>query len=261
MVSMDCTSDEGKPIFMLVALHYGWMFAAFYCMAIMLMTFGLFNVIVAIYVENTMVSARYSDAKQKRCRLLDQTMFEEKVEELVEFVWRVHAGKSEGPAVDIDKLCDMEMTADFFNELREHIEFQDLLQALDVSDEDQIDLFDTLDVDGSGTLDITEMITGISKLRGDARRSDIIGIKLMARAIQAELKDLSMALANMQEDVNDAKRRRKRPGFCSRSVSPFSRQMSMSSRLPRRGTSTSDTDEWSPMVWQLHSSNSSDRVL
>lgn len=58
----------------------------------------------------------------------------------------------------------------------------------------KVDLFDTLDVDGGGTIDLDEMIIGISKLRGDARRSDIVGVGLKVRSIQADLKRLSKAM-------------------------------------------------------------------
>merc|ERR1711972_1022584 len=72
-------------------------------------------------------------------------------------------------------------------ELRTYSEFQDVLRDLDVSDEDQLDLFDTLDVDGGGTIDLHELILGIRKLRGDARRSDIVGVGLIVRSIQSAL--------------------------------------------------------------------------
>merc|ERR1719272_319620 len=79
----------------------------------------------------------------------------------------------------------MEMTPEFFEELREYREFQDILCTLDIADEDQLDLFDTLDVDGGGTLDFEELIMGIAKLRGDARRSDIVSVGLLLRSMQA----------------------------------------------------------------------------
>lgn len=73
-----------------------------------------------------------------------------------------------------------------------------MLEDLDVSDEDQVDLFDTLDVDGGGTIDLDEMIVGISKLRGDARRSDIVGVSLVVRSIQSDLKRLSNIVASLR---------------------------------------------------------------
>merc|ERR1719195_1273190 len=81
-------------------------------------------------------------------------------------------------------LQEIHITPEFFDHLRTLQNFQNILADLDVSDEDQLDLFETLDVDGGGTIDLEELIVGICKLRGDARRSDIVGVALIARSIQ-----------------------------------------------------------------------------
>merc|ERR1719410_3185517 len=85
---------------------------------------------------------------------------------------------------DVQDLQAIQISPSFFDHLRSFKEFQDLLNDLDVSDEDQLDLFETLDVDGGGTIDLEELIVGICKLRGDARRSDIVGVSLMTRSMQ-----------------------------------------------------------------------------
>merc|ERR1712007_168964 len=82
----------------------------------------------------------------------------------------------------------LNITPDLFERLRSFREFQNILNDLDISDEDQLDLFDTLDVDGGGTIDLNELLVGISKLRGDARRSDIVGVSLVARNLQDSFK-------------------------------------------------------------------------
>merc|ERR1719148_44652 len=86
---------------------------------------------------------------------------------------------------DVDEMLKtIQITPEFFDHLRTFKEFQDLLRDLDVADEDQLDLFETLDVDGGGTIDLEELVVGICKLRGDARRSDIVGVNLMTRSLQ-----------------------------------------------------------------------------
>merc|ERR1712060_644880 len=72
------------------------------------------------------------------------------------------------------------------------------LHSLDMADEDQIDIFETLDVDGSGTVDLEELIVGVNKMRGDARRSDVVGISLQVRAIQAKLDQMFDMVEAMQ---------------------------------------------------------------
>merc|ERR1712137_794762 len=91
--------------------------------------------------------------------------------------------------MNFEEATAIEISPEFFEELRACKDFQDILRDLDIADEDQLDLFDTLDVDGGGTIDLEELITGISKLRGDARRSDIVGVGLIVRAVQMNMND------------------------------------------------------------------------
>jgi len=78
VVAGDCTAADGRPIFVLVSARYGWGYGALYGFTVIVMVFGLFNVIVAIYVENTVAAAKYNDMKKKELRLRNQEMFNEK---------------------------------------------------------------------------------------------------------------------------------------------------------------------------------------
>jgi len=100
---------------------------------------------------------------------------------------------------NIDEASGLHITPEFFTFLRTFREFKRLLEDLDIADEDQVDLFDTLDVDGGGTIDLEELVVGISKLRGDARRSDIVGVSLVVRSIQADISGLKESLDGVLE--------------------------------------------------------------
>merc|ERR1712137_449448 len=100
---------------------------------------------------------------------------------------------------NVDEVLTMQISPEFFHSLRRFREFQEILNDMDVSDEDQLDLFETLDVDGGGTIDLEELIVGISKLRGDARRSDIVGVSLIVRQIQGQLNQVSEELTHQLE--------------------------------------------------------------
>merc|ERR1719422_2507148 len=97
-------------------------------------------------------------------------------------------------------LHTIRITPDWFNHLRSFKEFQELLCDLDIADEDQLDLFDTLDVDGSGVVDLEELVVGIRKLRGDARRSDIVGVGLVVRNIQTALMHFEEGMVRLMEE-------------------------------------------------------------
>merc|ERR1712039_484065 len=182
-VAGDCTDSNGMPIFVLVVQAYGWWFGVFYCFLTVLFSVALFNVIVAIYVENTVEAAKKNELVAKRARLTDEKMFNVKARQLVSCLMRHTDGVLHLMGV------------------------QQILRDLDVEDEEQHDLFDTLDVDGGGTLDLEELISGIAKLRGEARRSDIISVGLRVRSTQDELQafmeNTSEQLRSQSDNLRD----------------------------------------------------------
>eukprot|EP00928_Gymnodinium_smaydae_P000381 TRINITY_DN10149_c0_g1_i3.p1 TRINITY_DN10149_c0_g1~~TRINITY_DN10149_c0_g1_i3.p1 ORF type:complete len:635 (-),score=101.53 TRINITY_DN10149_c0_g1_i3:285-2189(-) len=190
IVAGDCSQDEGRPLFVLIVEDHGYAFAVIYMLVMLFMMFGLFNVIIAIYVENTVAAAKFNDLVQKRERLRDQEMFQKKAFQLAKLIKVLQSGEGEEASdPTLEELVQMEVDVDLFHELCTHQQFQEVLRDLDVNEEDQLDLFETLDVDGGGTLDLVELVTGIKKLRGEARKSDIIGVSLVVRHLQGILRE------------------------------------------------------------------------
>jgi len=195
VVGGDCSTKDGRPVFALLSAAHGRGYALLYSIVIMFMTFGMFNVIAAIYVENTIAAAKYNALIQKHNRLQDQAMFNSKVQELLQLLHSVVSRRrsdSKGrhiEACDMHELAETQITPDLFQELCKNARFSAILEDLDVSEEDRMGLFDTLDVDGGGTIDLHELISGIAKLRGDPRRADIIEVGLILRSVQAAFQD------------------------------------------------------------------------
>jgi len=104
--------------------------------------------------------------------------------------------------IDLDAIYSMEITQQEFKTICEHRGFRDLLTELDISVEDQKDLFDTLDIDRGGTLDINELISGIAKLRGDARRSDIVAVILSVRHVCQLLGEMMEVMDNQSQTLH-----------------------------------------------------------
>merc|ERR1712217_149637 len=57
---------------------------------------------------------------------------------------------------------------------------------LDIDEGDLLDLFDTLDASGDGSLNVAEFVTGICKLRGPCRRGDVVHVAMVLRNFQYE---------------------------------------------------------------------------
>lgn len=75
LIAGDCNTSEGRPIFVVVVQRHGWWYGVIYGFNLGLMTFAPFNVIVAIYVENTVAAAKFNDRCVKRAMLYDQQLF------------------------------------------------------------------------------------------------------------------------------------------------------------------------------------------
>merc|ERR1712196_262438 len=107
----------------------------------------------------------------------------------------VHAANVDKKKAEMNHLAAMASTAEISREwwkcLQRDERFSELLWELDIADEDQVDLFDTFDVDGGGTLDFTELLIGIKRLRGNPRRSDVIAVSLQASSMHHDLRDFA----------------------------------------------------------------------
>lgn len=197
IVGSDCAQEDGRPLFWHVAYHHGWGFALLYLFSTFFITFGLFNVIVAIFVENVVAAARTNEVLIKRQRSRDKVFFADRMTQLVELVTAISEDRR--PEVNNKRLkrsssareelfhraAQIEITPDIFERLRHSRSFADICSDLEVADEDHFNLFETLDIDSSGTIDVAEFVEGISKLRGGARRSDIVGVSFMVQRLGA----------------------------------------------------------------------------
>jgi len=92
-VSGDCSDPDGRPIVVSMIKQHGTIYGVGYCTISLLMTFGLFNVIIALYVESTVAAAKHNDVLQRRLRLQDQSRLTTKARELIRlFLPRTHEG-------------------------------------------------------------------------------------------------------------------------------------------------------------------------
>jgi len=102
------------------------------------------------------------------------------------------APDEEGPRDD----STLTVTKELFLLAIQQPEIHALLDELDVPP-DRADLFDALDADGSGGLEVFELIQGLLRVRGEARKADIIASRLAIRDVQLNLKNFeAKVLAN-----------------------------------------------------------------
>jgi len=192
-------------------------------------------VIIAIYVENTVVAAKSNERLQRQRRLNDRERLAVMTTMLVEAMVTAQSevklrdkskrnsivqairnslassgsltssdpdaedsaesGQASNESMKSDKFfireaIQVSISPEVFREVIKTEEVQHLLDGLDIAPEDRDDLFEILDADGNGELQIGEIIKGIRKLRGDARRSDVIAVTLAVNSVSERVQIL-----------------------------------------------------------------------
>eukprot|EP00929_Paragymnodinium_shiwhaense_P099469 TRINITY_DN6111_c1_g1_i1.p1 TRINITY_DN6111_c1_g1~~TRINITY_DN6111_c1_g1_i1.p1 ORF type:complete len:823 (+),score=174.37 TRINITY_DN6111_c1_g1_i1:66-2534(+) len=210
-VSGDCATPKGTPVAMVMADIYGALFMIPYCSAFLFVTFGIFNLIVATFVETVMEAARL---KRRMAQDQESLQVGKKLERIIaKFLhvdddgeaiqstscWKT-ALQSLKRLLSIDRRKQGEFSnygAEFaqrisrsmFVEVVQDEEVRLLLDDLDIGAGDRMALFDVIDADGSGELDVRELVVGLLKLRGGADKSDVVASLLGVRALQRKLKE------------------------------------------------------------------------
>jgi len=184
----DCSSDSGRPLIVLLTKafgSYGWLFGMMYCCVVLITTFGLFNLIMAIFVENTVQGVKFNEDLMKSMRERSQRRTMLKTTELVQkFMDSFKSGIAGMPEQSGLNENNLTMTREHFEIILRDEQVQSLMDDLDLAASDRVNLFDVLDADGNGKLYIKELVDGLVKLRGEARKSDVIACLLKVTAIQ-----------------------------------------------------------------------------
>jgi len=210
----DCITSEGHPIAKLLFDAHGWLFVFGYVVSFMVVTFGIFNVIIAIYVEITMNAAKRNEEMDKNRRDREAIRVAHITKQLVKMFCSAHRNLSHCPmsSRDMDAVLshtgdeeideDALISKELFLLVVQDRKVQKLLDNLDVPS-DRAHLFDIIDADGSGGLHLSELVQGLLKVRGEARKSDMVASLLAVRAVQDMLREFEQAVLPNQHRIMD----------------------------------------------------------
>ncbi|CAE8608021.1 unnamed protein product, partial [Polarella glacialis] len=79
----DCNSRGGRPLASAFSYGYGARFNIFYCFSMVVVIFGLFNVITAMFVEATLSGMKTNDVQKKYAKLYETNYVKTKLSELI----------------------------------------------------------------------------------------------------------------------------------------------------------------------------------
>jgi len=235
-----CAAADGTPLMVLMWDVYGWGVIAAYVLTVLFVTFGVFNLIMAMLVEKTLAGTEIDATRRSETQYWEHVRV---AQQLQEVVMKICHGKQQmkrpsaknrrvGQVCGImNWLCGImnwlcgkdsqrrectdesqEASIDYAN-LQVHIDRKDfeavfdteevseLLNALEISVTSGGKLFDILDSDGSGWVDTAEVAEGLLKLRGPVDKGDIVSTVLMVRHVQKTLHEIQQDQEKLKEIV------------------------------------------------------------
>lgn len=183
------TEDIARPLFEISPITMVILLAA-----IVWLTFGTLNILVAVMVER--ISSISQDSKATSQKVLERT------ENTL-----LHSIVNEFEHFDKDGSGQLE-----FHEFRKMIRTKSMtnkIHLLGVQVDEAEGLFDLMDVDKSGTVTPGELISGLQKLKGNAKGQDVVQLicfaqKQVLRATRfvERLEDLNFMADKIQERLN-----------------------------------------------------------
>jgi len=214
-----CESADGTPLLLwFIELPGGGFFVIGYVFSVIFVVFGVFNLITAVFTENTLEYARIDQQKRQQVRhdqhlrvaqdlhkivvkicnhkmLLDDGSVRQRG--LRRFMQKRNPKKAATSEDQVaSEYMNMQVSREVFEDVMHDSQVKDLLEDLDISVHNvDFKLFDIIDSNGSGSLDVAELVEGLMKLRGPADKGDAVCAALMVRSTQRQL-------ARLEKDLN-----------------------------------------------------------
>jgi len=225
----DTATSQGKSMIHMLFDALGQPFALGYIGCTMLVTFGIFNLIMAVYIEQTLCAAKNEEVEEK-VRRRETLRIARNMKLLVQKFCTAQRASDEG--LIVNKTLSATFSGDTSDIMISKATFIDVLQdsaVQKVMDDlhmpaERTRLFDILDADGSGSLAVRELVNGLLKVRGEPQRSDIIANFLATRALfdrVLEVEDVVLTIRNSLAELarSPGKARRTKSSSCRRSMS------------------------------------------
>lgn len=205
-----CSAYNGTPLAERLRMSvgdFGGIFMMCYVAVMMLVTVGIFNMIMARFLETAVTAAvRRKQRELSECARETEQDLKRIIAQLCEDDTVVkHQWKKFTTGANIffkhhmfDAFCTQD---DFDNMVRQGVQisrdqfhgwltvpaFLDVLERADIDTSTKFDLFDILDADMGGSLEPAELLTGLMKLRGPVSKNDIIATRLKVRLLTQAL--------------------------------------------------------------------------
>ncbi|CAE7734787.1 unnamed protein product [Symbiodinium sp. CCMP2456] len=158
-----------------------------YIFIIMLITVGVFNLIMAVFIENVM-SSQFTRKQNEISETALQMELNIKDRIIRKLGLKRHSHHESDDLKTRSEGMDWVLQAGGRNISREEfaswfedVDFVRVLDEASIDASGRVGLFDVLDADAGGELSVDELVTGLMSLRGPVTKGDVIGIHLKVR--------------------------------------------------------------------------------
>lgn len=210
----DCSTTEGLSLVMLLTKELGPFFVFMWVGVIMITNFGLYNLIMAIYIEKTLAAAKHQNesyqartrealrlARNTRALLKRFCHAQRQVQCGAELsMFNLQTVLEDSSDRDLEDF-DIQISRDTFLLVLQDPVVQNLMDIMEITTTGRENLFDAFDADGSKTLGLKELTQGFLKVRGEPQRSDSLAGSLGVRAILEILRRLESDAKELQGDM------------------------------------------------------------
>ncbi|CAK8993359.1 unnamed protein product [Durusdinium trenchii] len=165
----ECTTKGGRSLTMIFSDGIGVEFDLFYSCSMVVVIFGLFNIITAIFVEATLNGLRENELQRRYAKAYESSYMTEQLAKLVMTVSTQVEKLRSRTAVPLlsalrnsNALADGEiyLSEEEFNQLVRHPDVRVILNDLDVSVEPRSGIFEAFNTEEDGTVSLSELVHG-----------------------------------------------------------------------------------------------------
>ncbi|CAJ1415897.1 unnamed protein product, partial [Effrenium voratum] len=212
----ECVNDSGQPIHSILASEFGLPFIMGYVASFMLVTMGIFNVILAVYVDITMKAAKENDLvtfEQHNREAIRVARIARELLKKFAAAFRVFQDldDTEDKQLNIknteacfmddgDMMEGVAITKELFLMVIQDRRVQALMDELELPP-DRANLFEIIDADSSGTLQLSELVHGLLKIRGEIAKSDVVAGLLATKAVYEKVEEMLENLLDLRTQL------------------------------------------------------------
>eukprot|EP00931_Biecheleriopsis_adriatica_P086509 TRINITY_DN6116_c1_g1_i1.p1 TRINITY_DN6116_c1_g1~~TRINITY_DN6116_c1_g1_i1.p1 ORF type:complete len:854 (-),score=179.09 TRINITY_DN6116_c1_g1_i1:74-2554(-) len=234
-----CAAYDGTPLTEKLHMKLGGSFVVAYFLISMMVTVGIFNLIMAVFIDN--VTKSQQQRKQKEIGETAESIEADLKIQITKFILNPYGLESaedkatvssfterlsekargelarltddEGAhghslklaaadaAFDVLSTEEVTISRTVFQHWLHDKDFINVLEDADVDISNKFELFDILDVDMGGELSADELVTGLMKLRGDVSKGDIVSIMLKVSYLTRILESLTNQMGTSAQSL------------------------------------------------------------